>query len=269
MVSTIFLSILGFVIGAYVIYLLLLFFFQEQLIFQKVKPNLLSYKKLSPLEIHLITNDGITLHGWSTSNHNASELHDSTLIYFGGNAQDVSTMLPILEELQVKHAYTFNYRGYGLSEGIPSEKNLYADSIEIVNQIKSQHKDTKIILMGHSLGSAVAGFVASQTPPSKLILLCPLHSISKIATSRYQAPSSFIKHNFSLVKTAKLIKSPSLILLAENDSVIPESHSLATIKHLTNNKAVIKIPNCGHNDLFQETETLLTINRFLTDTKKR
>ena len=39
--------------------------------------------------------------------------------------------------------------------------------------------------------------------------------------------------------------------------------------HLTNNKEAIKIPNCGHNELFQETETLLTINRFLTDTKKR
>lgn len=263
MVSTICLSIIGFAIGAYFIYSLLLFLFQEKLIFQKIKPNLLSYKKLKPFTISLVTNDQITLYGWFITNNSLSEVNDTTLIYFGGNAQDVSTMLPILEQIQVNRAYTFNYRGYGLSTGKPSEASLYSDAIAIVNQIRKQHQSSNIILMGHSLGSAIAGYTANHTNPSKLILLCPLHSITKIATNRYYVPSFLINHKFSLAKTAKTIATPSLILLADNDSIIPANHSITTFNNLGNYKEFKKIPNSDHNDLFQNNETLTTINNFL------
>lgn len=255
--------ILGFVIGAYLIYITFLFRSQDKLIFQKTKPNLLSYKNIASQTYQLTTRDGTRLQGWETESRAHCTGTNKVLIYFGGNAQDVSSILPILKQLEVNHTYSFNYRGYGLSEGYPSEKVLYSDSLDVFDHISKHHKNSELIVMGHSLGSAVAGYTAKHNSPSKLILLCPLHSISKIAAERFYVPEFLIKHKFSLQSTAKNIEVPTLVLTAENDSVIPSNHSEITYKNLPQKKSKLTIKNSDHNDLFFREETINRINNFI------
>ncbi|MFT7562146.1 MAG: hypothetical protein ACI93R_004081 [Flavobacteriales bacterium] len=113
------LTAVGFVLGGYMIVLAFLFIRQDKIIFQPPKPDFLTYKKFDSFTQSINTSDGIRLQGWNCS---GKLLKNTYLIYFGGNAQDTCSMLPILESLYVDRVMTFNYRGYGLNSGIPSEK---------------------------------------------------------------------------------------------------------------------------------------------------
>ena len=185
---------LGSILGAYALYTLLLFISQDIFIFPKPKPNYLTYKRLASSELHFTTQDGISLQGWKTSGFLPLTEANKIIIYFGGNGQDTSSMMSIFQEFDVSTIFTFNYRGYGLSEGKPSEKNLTKDALEIFDFVQSNNPNSEIIVMGHSLGSAIAGYVARHKHPSKLILLCPLHSISKIASENFHILKYLVRH---------------------------------------------------------------------------
>ncbi len=256
-------SVIGFVSGTYLIFLVLLFVFQEKLIFQRVKPDFLVYKRLALRAITIKAKDGIFLQGWHSKGQTLNKKSKKCLIYFGGNAQDTSTMLPVLEGFNVDELFTFNYRGYGLSEGSPSEKKLYSDALEIFDYVQAQHTNSELIIIGHSLGSAIAGYVAKHRPLSKLILLCPLHSISKIGKERFYVPTFAIKHRFELASTAKNIHTETLVIIAQNDTIIPLTHSKTIFINLPKNKMIQTISDCNHNELFETPSTIEKINFFI------
>ena len=114
-----------------------LFFFQRSLIDAE--------------EIELKTADGHRLHGWFVRNNDgASEA--PALIYFGGNAENVSASLPMLSAAFPDRAiYAMHYRGYGGSSGAPSEEALQDDALLLFDQVYAQHPN--ILVMGRSLGS--------------------------------------------------------------------------------------------------------------------
>ena len=143
----------------YISYLLLLFFAQDKLIFLGAKPNHLLYNKLEHCSEDILSDNNI-LQGWKVNGSKPDS--DSIAIYFGGNAEDTSGMLSILSQLNVKQAYTYNYRGYGLSEGITSERNICSDAVTIYNHVMNHSPNTRLIIIGQSLGSAVAGYLKKQ-----------------------------------------------------------------------------------------------------------
>ena len=102
------------------------------------------------------------------------------LIYFGGNAEDVSYSLPGLAAAFPGHAvYLMHYRGYGGSTGAPSEAALIADALALFDKVYSEHKN--IVVVGRSLGSGVAVQLASRRPVARLVLVTPYDSIAEIA----------------------------------------------------------------------------------------
>ena len=133
----------------------------------------------------------------------------------------------------------------------------------MADQIRKHNENPNITLMGHRLGSAIAGYAVFFFAPPKLILLCPFHSTTKIAKNRYYAPEFQIKNKFLLIVAPKKMTTPTLKLLAEDHSIIPTSHSIATPNNLVNNKKLKNIPNCDYNDRFQNKETLRAINIFI------
>lgn len=208
--------------------------------------------------------DGTNIQGWCVKGE--SDRY-SQLIYFGGNAQDVSSMASYLRRFDIANVYIFNYRGYGLSEGKPSEEKIYSDAIEIYDYVIKTNPNSETSIIGHSLGSAVAGHIAKHRNVSKLILLCPLHSVSKIAKKRLAAASIVLSNKFNLQETSKKIKSNTLVLVAEQDNIIPLSHSLDTFNNLNGEKYFIPLQNRGHNDVFDSDDAYKHINDFLMNTK--
>ena len=83
------------------------------------------------------------------------------LIYFGGNAESVVyNATDFLLAFPLHTVYLFNYRGYGGSSGQPTEKGIYSDALLLFDKV--QGKQTKISVMGRSLGSGAATFLASK-----------------------------------------------------------------------------------------------------------
>jgi pimeloyl-ACP methyl ester carboxylesterase len=144
------------------------------------------------------------------------------LIYFGGNAEDVSASLPAFAQAFSSHAiYLLHYRGYGPSPGSPSEKAIQADALALFDHVRKSHAD--ITLIGRSLGSGVAIQVASQRPASKLVLVTPYDSLQELAARQFPAfPVRWLLiDKFESSKHAPQVSVPTLLIAAEHDEVIP------------------------------------------------
>ncbi len=201
-------------------------------------------------EIKIITADHNILQGWFVQN---GPDDSPLLIYYGGNAEDVSQQLQDLPLMQNMHFLFMNYRGYGQSSGKPSQKDFYRDALQIYDEI-SQRREVnaaKIFLMGRSLGSGVATYVASERPTKGLILVTPFDSILNVAQRHYffLPISLLLKHPFDNLALAKNLHTPLLAILAEHDEVIPVEHGLNLVKNYAGPKSLVLLPEATHNDV--------------------
>ena len=106
------------------------------------------------------------------------------VVYFGGNAEDVTSSIPRLAASFPEHAlYLLHYRGYGRSGGKPSEKALVGDALALFDLAQREHASVEVV--GRSLGSGVAVQVASARPVARLVLVSPYDSLMAIARARF------------------------------------------------------------------------------------
>lgn len=183
---------------------------------------------------------------------------DDAVLYFGGNAEDVSGSLPSLAAAFPKHAlYLMHYRGYGGSSGKPSEAALYADAVALFDQLHAQHPNMTVI--GRSLGSGVAVHLASLRPVARLVLVTPYDSIAELAAQQFPMfPIRYLlTDKFESWRYAPLIKVPTTIITADNDEVIPLASSRQLLSRFQPGVArYLVIPHSGHNTLSDRPEYL-------------
>jgi pimeloyl-ACP methyl ester carboxylesterase len=183
------------------------------------------------------------------------------LIYFGGNAEDVSLRLPAFSNAFPEYAiYLLHYRGYGGSSGTPSEALLEEDAKALFDKVHSEHTST--VLVGSSLGSGVAVHLASQRPASRLILVMPYNSIQEIAADWYPLiPISWILlDKFESWRYAPLIHVPTLIIEAEHDEVVPKMSSRQLYAHFVKGIATLKIiPRTNHDTISASPQFITTL----------
>ena len=182
----------------------------------------------------------------------------NALIYFGGNAEDVSLNLPEFSQAFGDHAlYLLHYRGYGGSGGSPSEEAIQADALALFDQVYAQHPCT--VVVGRSLGTGVAVRLASRRPAARLVLITPYNSIQEQAQRRfpYIPVQWLLKDKFESWKYAQQIRVPTLLIAAQQDQVIPRASTDALFSHFAPGVAALKvIPAAGHNSIAQRPEYL-------------
>ena len=207
----------------------LIYFFQERLIFSP-QPLTQDPLKANPgeaiEEVNLITSDQVRLHGWlvkATPRRTPAPL----LIYFGGNAEEVSWLASTAGQYAGWSLLLFNYRGYGRSEGKPGEAEFFADALQIYDYAAGRADAGRIAVMGRSLGSGVAVYLAARRPVAGVILVSPYDSIESVAKGVYPylPIGLMLKHRFDSLSRAPGIKAPLLCLVASDDRVIPRPHS--------------------------------------------
>lgn len=243
-----------------------LFFKQSSLIFPGTRltdPDNTDFTlPINTRSITIPSTHGATLKGWHIAN--AHKRHCS-LIYFGGNAEDVRTTLADLSRLNCRGIYTFNYRGYGDQQGLPSETVLFSDAQHIFDHVNNQSQ-SPVYVMGFSMGSAVAGHLAAKpdNPINKLALLGALESIHAAASYRYGniIPEILIQHPFKLVDNADKITSPTLLITTLDDATIPNSQSLKTYARILAEKTHLSLSGVGHSELFNHPKTIPALNAF-------
>ncbi len=186
--------------------------------------------------------------------------HDGpkALIYFGGNAEDVSRNLPGFAQAFPEHAiYLLHYRGFGGSSGSPSEESIQRDAMTLFDKVYGTHPH--IAVVGRSLGSGVAVRLASQRPASSLILITPYNSLEDLAVRQFPwfPVKWLLQERFESWKYAAHITIPTLLIAAEHDEVIPRSSTELLYTHFAKGVATLRVvPGGGHNSISESPEYL-------------
>jgi uncharacterized protein len=178
------------------------------------------------------------------------------VIYFGGNAEDVSGSLPTLADaFPDRSLFAMNYRGYGGSTGKPCETALIADALVLFDRVHIDH--AHIIVIGRSLGSGIAVQIASERPVERLVLVTPYDSLINVAATqfRYFPLSWLMLDKFESWRYAPKVAAPTQLIAAQNDEVIPRASTEALYKHFPRSLAtLIVIPGAGHNTISESPE---------------
>ena len=228
---------------------LLLYLLQDSLLFMTGSSNAQKVASLESFQI-TIEREHTTLQGWLIP---AARPAQPTIIYYGGNAEELSGSVNYLSPLGDYNYLYVNYRGYGDSLGKPGQTVLYEDALATIDQLASAGKvdPAKILLFGRSLGSSVAVYVASRRECMGLVLVSPFDSIAAVAQSHYPIfPVKYLLRNpFPSIEYVDGIDAPAVIVMAENDRVIPRKHSLALVNAWSGPVTSITIPATSHNDI--------------------
>jgi uncharacterized protein len=178
----------------------------------------------------------------------------NALVYFGGNAEDVSYSLPALSEAFPEHAiYLLHYRGYGGSSGAPSEAALFADAVALFDKVRGEHGN--VVAVGRSLGSGVAVYLASVRPVARLVLVTPYNSIQELAGRQfpYVPVRWLLQDKFESWRYAQQVAVPTLLVMAEHDEVIPRASTEALHKSFRAGVASLEVvQGAGHNTISED-----------------
>lgn len=203
-------------------------------------------------ECWFTTEDSVKLHGWFARAQNPI----AVLVMAHGNAGNISHRLPIIMALRDAgfHVFMFDYRGYGRSEGSPNEEGVYRDGRAAFDFV-AQRNDVypaPIILLGTSLGGAVAVDVALHRPAAGLILESTFSSAKDVARVAYPfLPVQFVlRTQFASIEKIRVIHIPSLFLHGDHDSIIPMSLGRKLFEAANEPKTFYEVPGADHNDIF-------------------
>lgn len=185
------------------------------------------------------------------------------VIYFGGNAENVSRSLPTLADaFPERSLYAMNYRGYGGSTGKPSETALIADALVLFDRVHADH--AHIIIVGRSLGSGVAVHIASERPVERLVLVTPYDSLLNVAATqfRYFPLRWLMLDKFESWRYAPKVAAPTQLIAAQNDEVIPRSSTEALYDHFPKMLAALTVvPHAGHNTISESPEYISLLRK--------
>jgi hypothetical protein len=217
-------------------------------------------------EIRLPAEGNITLHGWLLKAGARAPL----LIYFGGNAEEVSWLLGEAPRFAGFTLLLMNYRGYGGSGGTPGADALYADALRIYDFAAGRPDidPGRIVLMGRSLGSAMAVRLAAQRRASAVVLVSPFDSAAALGRHHYPyLPVSWLlRHRFDPLADTPPGDVPLLTVVAERDGIIPPGHSRRLFDTWHGPKTWREIAGADHNDLSDRPAYWQAIGEFLAAT---
>jgi hypothetical protein len=210
---------------------------------------------------------GVRVHGWYAR---ARRSPAPALLYFGGNAEEVSWTLEPGARPAGFGWLALNYRGYGASGGRPGETALYRDAERAYDWLaaRADVDRGRIAVFGRSLGAAVAIHVASVRPVRAAVLVTPFDSLLAVARRHYPyAPvAALLRHRFDSIGPARTVRAPALILAAGADDIIPPAHAERLYRAWTGERQWVLLENRGHNDVSAHPDYPRHIDAFLRRT---
>lgn len=210
--------------------------------------------------------DGAVLRGWIAQGSGSPA---PTVVYFGGNAEEVSWTLADARWPREWSIVALNYRGYGESDGKPSEDTLLADALAIHDAVaaRADVERGRIVVFGRSLGTALAARVAAERPVAGAVLVSPFDSLAAIGRHHYPflPVSLLLRHRFDALDDAQRSRAPLLAIVAERDSIIPVERSRALHDAWAGPKRWQVVPRADHNTLGIDGGFWDGIGRFLAE----
>ncbi len=187
------------------------------------------------------------------------------VLYFGGNGDSVAYNAFLFAKKFKSYAiYLVNYPGYGGSSGTPTEEGIYSDALSIFDKLKAKYSDISVI--GRSLGSGVATYLASKRDIDKLILVTPFDSIENVAQNRFMIypMSMLLEDKYDSIGRVKDIKAKTLVIISEDDEIVSFENSMNLVKAFNPSQIDYKvIKDATHNDIFHYDKYYTLTNDFL------
>jgi len=237
---------------------LLVRLFERQMVFFPSKypdgfASIRNSSRLTISEVWFVAEDSVKLHGWFVPHTEPI----ATLLMCHGNAGNVSHRYEWLERLHQQtlvNVLIFDYRGYGRSEGEPTEEGCYRDALAALNWLAAQKPALPIIVHGHSLGSAVAVDLAHRVPDqvSGLILESAFTNATDMSRLMFGPIPVHWLTSMKWASDEKIaqITTPKLFIHGKQDSIIPLRLGQKLFEAAASPKEFVVLPEADHNDTF-------------------
>ncbi len=198
-------------------------------------------------DVWLRARDGVRLHAWWVDPPGARV----ATLFLHGNAGNVTHRVPHIREIAAAGSavLALDYRGYGKSEGRPTERGLYADADAAYDQLEAFGRP--IVLHGESLGSAVAVDLAARRPCAALVLEAPFTSARAIAGRVLPVLGPLLISSYDSTEKIKRVRAPLLVMHGDRDSIVPIELGRALYDSAPEPKTFWTIPGAGHNDIVE------------------
>jgi hypothetical protein len=205
-------------------------------------------------ELRFESSDGETLHGWWIPAARRPPL--AHVLFLHGNAGNVSHRLGTAKVLTEAgfDLLLFDYRGYGLSGGTPSEEGTYLDARAARSALLAGAgvDPTRVVYLGESLGGAVALELALAHPPAALVLQSTFTGIRDLARLHYPfVPAFAVPNAYPSLDRVRRLRAPLLVIHGERDEIVPATHGRALFDAAPEPKSLRIVHGAGHNDLLE------------------
>ncbi len=218
--------------------------------------------------VTLLTGDGVSLSAWFIPHASGR----GTLLFLHGNAGNISHRL---DSIRLFHqlglaVFILDYRGFGDSQGSPSEAGTYLDATAAWRHLTEQRRiaPREIVVFGRSLGAGIAAELAARTRPAALIMESAFTSVPDMAASLYPwLPVRLLsRYRYDAVAQLARVSSPLLVVHSRDDEIIPFIHGQRLYEHAREPKQFLELRG-GHNDGFLVTGQGYSdgLERFLTE----
>jgi len=218
------------------------------------------------VDVTFNTHDGVSLHGWWVP----GRVDGTTLVWFHGNAGNLGDRVGLLELLHEELGigiFAIDYRGYGTSEGEPSEAGLYADARAALEaaQLHAGARPDEIVVFGQSLGAAVAVELASTHSLRGVVLEAAFTSIQDMARHHYSFLPVWplLRTSFDSEARIAAIDAPLLMLHGENDDIVPFDMGRRLFAAAKAPKEFTGVEGAGHNDVYLKADFIAALRTFL------
>jgi hypothetical protein len=221
-------------------------------------------------EVKLPTSDGVTLHGWFKRPKRARTGERFPLvIVFGGARRETSWIIDRTGNPDHWGWLFINYRGFGLSEGDPSERVVLEDS-QLIYDYAASRTDVdpaKIVVFGRSLGTYFTVALANSRTLRGAILATPFDSIAAVGAERYPwlPLGLMLNGRYDAAAMAPRIKIPALFVLAENDDVTPVENGAALARAWGGPQRTVTLAGARHYGIERRPEFWSAVTEFLRE----
>lgn len=205
-------------------------------------------------DVRFRASDGVRLHGWYIpTGERGSGGQRGTVLFFHGNGGNISGWLPAVEPFRDLgfDAFLIDYRGYGESEGEPSERGTYLDAEAAWRYLTKERgiAPERIVLAGRSLGGAVATWLAERHTPRALILESTFTSVPDLASELYPwlPVRLLVRFRYDTASLLPRVRAPVLIVHSRTDEIIPFHHGQRLFEAAREPKSFLEVQG-GHNE---------------------
>lgn len=205
-------------------------------------------KPLGATDLYAQTSDGLRAHGWLLH----SGVRSTTLVVmFHGNGETIDDGVERAQVLASRglDVLLAEYRGYGASEGKPTEEGLYADAQALIDA--AHVPPDGVVIWGTSLGTGVATEMAKRGKCRALVLVAPFTSIPDVGqrVARVLPVGLIVTDRFDTLSKAPSIDMPVLVIHGTSDEVVPYDMGV-TLSRTFSHARLVTVQGGHHNDLF-------------------